>query len=255
MDKILLLVLLSVGGSSILGVLGGLLVRRIPHRFNDAVLGFAAGVMLAAAALGLLAPAFASPSGAAVPLALAGAFAGALFIGMLDRVVPHLHRLAGLDTEEHRHNKSIAKTLLFVSAIALHKIPEGLATGVSFGTGDAGDVLTVAGAISLQNVPEAMVIVAPLFAIGVGPRRVIGISFAIAAVSVLSVLGGHLLVSVFAPVLPFMLAAAGGAVLYVVSDEMIPETHAHGFEKAATYTLLCGFLLVLLMQRAFGGAG
>ena len=253
MNNILLLVLLSVGGSTVLGVVGGLLIRRIPHRFNDAVLGFAAGVMLSAAVLGLLAPAFGMPGGGNLILALAGAFVGALFISLLDRIVPHLHRLAGLDTEAHHTNQSIGKTLLFVSAIALHKIPEGLATGVSFGTGDVGDVLTVAGAISLQNIPEAVVIVAPLFAIGVGTRRVLAISLGIAAVSMVSVFCGSILVSVFAAVLPFMLAAAGGAMLYVISDEMIPETHSHGYEKVATFSLLAGFLSVVVLQRALEG--
>lgn len=253
MSTVLQLVLLSVGGSTVLGVFGGLLVRRIPHRFNDAVLGFAAGVMLAASVLGLLAPAFAVAGATNLALAVAGAVTGAAFISVLDRIVPHLHRLAGLDTEEHRNNRSIGKTLLFVSAIALHKIPEGLATGVSFGTGVTGDVLTVAGAISIQNIPEAVVIVAPLFAIGVTSRRVIGLSLAIAAISMVSVLLGALLVSVFASLLPFVLAAAGGAMLYVISDEMIPETHSHGFEKGATFALLAGFLLVMILQRMMEG--
>ena len=253
MSTILLLVLLSVGGSTVLGVIGGLLVRRIPHRFNDAVLGFAAGVMLAASVLGLLAPAFAVAGATNLALAVAGAVTGAAFISVLDRIVPHLHRLAGLDAEEHRNNRSIGKTLLFVSAIALHKIPEGLATGVSFGTGVTGDVLTVAGAISIQNIPEAVVIVAPLFAIGVTSRRVIGLSLAIAAISMVSVLLGALLVSVFASLLPFVLAAAGGAMLYVISDEMIPETHSHGFEKGAMFALLAGFLLVMILQRMMEG--
>ena len=143
MSTVLQLVLLSVGGSTVLGVFGGLLVRRIPHRFNDAVLGFAAGVMLAASVLGLLVPAFAVAGATNLALAVAGAVTGAAFISVLDRIVPHLHRLAGLDAEEHRNNRSIGKTLLFVSAIALHKIPEGLATGVSFGMGVTGDVLFI----------------------------------------------------------------------------------------------------------------
>lgn len=210
------------------------------------ILGLSAGIMLAAAVLGLLVPAFDS-NGICVPIV--GAFAGAGLISLLDRIVPHLHRLAGLDGESHPTNGSISKTLLFVAALALHKIPEGLATGVSFGTENIGDVLTVAGAISLQNIPEAFVIVAPLFAIGVGPRRVVGFSLSIALVSIVSVLSGYALIAVFSNVLPFLLASAGGAMLYVVSDEMIPETHAHGYEKEATFSLLFGFLLVLALQR------
>lgn len=248
--KILLLVLLSVGGSTVLGIFLGLLVRRLPHRGNDMILGLSAGIMLAAVVLGLLAPAF-DGNGICVPIV--GAFAGAGLISLLDRIVPHLHRLAGLDGESHPTNGSISKTLLFIAALALHKIPEGLATGVSFGTENIGDVLTVAGAISLQNIPEAFVVVAPLFAIGVGPRRVVGFSLSIALVSIVSVLSGYALVSVFSNVLPFLLASAGGAMLYVVSDEMIPETHAHGYEKEATFSLLFGFLLVLALQRIVAG--
>lgn len=250
--KILLLVLLSVGGSTVLGILLGLMVRRLPHRGNDMVLGFSAGIMLAAAALGLLSPAFSS-GGSCLIVPILGALFGAGLISLLDRIVPHLHRLAGLEGENHPMNGSISKSLLFVAALALHKIPEGLATGVSFGTDKIGDVLTVAGAISLQNVPEAFVVVAPLFAIGVSARRVVGFSLSIALVSIVSVLCGIALVSIFSSVLPFLLAAAGGAMLYVISDEMIPETHAHGYEKEATFSLLIGFLLVLVLQQLLGG--
>lgn len=248
--KILMIVLLSVGCSTTIGVLLGLAVRSLPHKWNDVVLGFSAGVMLAAACVGLLASAFA-PDASSIALALAGTLTGAGIISLLDRFVPHLHRLAGIDFEAHRNNGSIAKTLLFVAALALHKIPEGLAVGVSFGTGDIGDVLTVAGAISVQNIPEAFVIVAPLFAIAVAPIRIILVSLAIALVSIVCVLSGYALVSAFAGALPFLLAAAGGAMLYVISDEMIPESHAHGFEKPATFALIAGVLLVLSLQNLF----
>ncbi len=250
--KVLTIVLLSVGCSTTIGVLLGLAVRSLPHKCNDIVLGFSAGVMLAAACAGLLANAFA-PGAASAALASAGALTGAGVISLLDRFIPHLHRLAGIDFETHRNNGSIGKTLLFVAALALHKIPEGLAVGVSFGTGEIGDVLTVAGAISVQNIPEAFVIVAPLFAIALAPKRIILISLAIALVSTVSVLSGYALVSAFAGALPFLLAAAGGAMLYVISDEMIPETHAHGFEKPATFALIAGVLLVLVLQNLLQG--
>lgn len=245
-----MIVLLYVGCSTTIGVLLGLAVRSLPHKWNDVVLGFSAGVMLAAACVGLLASAFA-PDASSIALALAGTLTGAGIISLLDRFIPHLHRLAGIDFEAHRNNGSITKTLLFVAALALHKIPEGLAVGVSFGTGDIGDVLTVAGAISVQNIPEAFVIVAPLFAIAVAPVRIILMSLAIALVSIVCVLSGYALVSAFAGALPFLLAAAGGAMLYVISDEMIPESHAHGFEKPATFALIAGVLLVLSLQNLF----
>jgi ZIP family zinc transporter len=246
--EVLPIVLISVGLSSTIGVIGGLAVRALPHRLNDIVMGFSAGIMLAAATVGLLANAFA-PRAEAIVLALAGAFAGAALISLLDRFIPHLHRIAGVDFEEHRRNGTIGKTLLFVAAIAIHKIPEGLAVGVSFGTGEIGDVLTISLAISLQNVPEAFVIVAPLFVIGVKASRIIAISLVIAVVSICSVLSGYVLVSLFTGLLPFFLAAAGGAMLYVISDEIIPESHAHGFEKPATFALIAGCLLVLSLQN------
>jgi ZIP family zinc transporter len=244
--KILSMVLLSMGGSTVLGVLCGLCVRRISHKWHDAVLGFAAGVMLAAAVLGLLEPAFGDAGNLMLPVA--GTVAGAGLISLLDRLVPHLHRIAGLDTEEHRANGSISKTLLFVAAIALHKIPEGLATGVSFGAEETGDIVMVAAAMSLQNIPEAFVIVAPVFMLGVRARRVVLLSCAIAGISMVSVVAGFALVSVFSSAVAFLLAMAGGAMLYVISDEMIPESHAHGFEKPATFSLIAGFLLVMVLQ-------
>jgi ZIP family zinc transporter len=249
--KILATVLLAVGCSTTLGVIGGLLFHSRDRKWNDIVLGFAAGVMLAAATAGLLAEAFSAGAGAVIPAA-AGALAGAGAISVLDRAVPHLHKIAGIDFEEHRSNGSISGSLLFIAALALHKIPEGLAVGVSFGTGDVGDILTVAGAITIQNVPESFVIVAPLSAVGVRRSRIIAVSLAIAAVSIVSVLCGAALVSVFSSAMPFLLASAGGAMLYVISDEMIPETHSHGFEKPTTFALIAGFLLVLSLQTIAG---
>jgi ZIP family zinc transporter len=242
-------VLLSMGGSTVFGVLCGLLFRKIPHRLNDIVLGFAAGVMLAAAMFGLMAPAFDGSGGILLPVL--GAFAGASLISVLDRFVPHLHRLAGIDSGAA--GGASGKTLLFTAAIALHKIPEGLATGVSFSSGDAGSVMTVASSMSLQNVPEAIVIAAPLMMAGVSLGRTIAISFAIASVSMVAVLAGVALSAAFASWSPFLLAAAGGAMLYVISDEMIPETHSHGYEKPATFALIAGLLLVVVMHRLLAG--
>jgi ZIP family zinc transporter len=249
--KVLIIVLLSVGCSTAIGMLLGLTIRSLQHKWNDIVLGFSAGVMLAAATAGLLASAFTSIPGSTVP-AIFGALSGAAVISLLDRLIPHLHQLAGIDFESHPRNGTIDKSLLFVAALAIHKIPEGLAVGVSFGTGNPGDVLTVAGAISIQNIPEAFVIAAPLFAIGVKSSRILVISLAIAAVSIAAVLSGYALVSAFVGAQAFLLASAGGAMLYVISDEMIPETHAHGFEKPATFALIAGFLLVLTLQNALG---
>ncbi|MBO5991999.1 MAG: ZIP family metal transporter, partial [Lentisphaeria bacterium] len=247
--SLLAIITLAVGLSTVVGAVGGLLIRNLHHKYHDIILGTASGVMLAASILGMISPAAESEHPGALAMTAAGVFAGALIVSVLDRITPHLHRLAGVDQEQHANNRSTARTLLFITAIAIHKIPEGLAAGVSFGTGELNDVLTVAGSISLQNIPEAMVIIAPLLAVGVTMRRTILISVGIGIVSMAATLTGFALVSLFNGALPFILSLAGGTMLYVVSDEMIPETHSHGFEKESTFALIGGFMLILILQQ------
>lgn len=249
---LLVIAAVSSGVSTVIGAAGGLLVRNMPHKFHDIMLGAASGIMLAAAVLGLIFPAAEMKMPGALAMTICGVFAGAAIVSVLDKITPHLHRLAGVDQEQHTHNAGTAKTLLFIAAIALHKIPEGLASGVSFGTENIGDILTVSGSITLQNIPEAMVIISPLLAIGVTVRRALLISCGIGVVSTLSTLAGFALVSVFSFILPFMLSLAGGTMLYVVSDEMIPETHSHGCEKESTFALIAGFMLILTLQKILG---
>ena len=247
---ILIITAIALALSTVAGTGIGLLIRHVPHRFNDTVLGAASGIMLAAAILGLILPAsHAGPPATALPLTAAGVLLGALLVSLLDRIVPHLHRLAGLDQETHRNNRGTDKILLFVAAIALHKIPEGVAAGVSFGTGNTADILTVTGSLVLQNIPEAMVIAAPLLSIGVPARRTLGISCAIGIISMAAMIAGRGLIALGSGLMPLLLAFAGGTMLYVISDEMIPETHSHGYEKLVTFALLGGFLTVLILQR------
>ena len=244
----------AVGISSVAGTAFGVLVRKIPHKFNDLILGCASGIMLAAAIVGLILPAMETEGKFSLPMTIVGVLAGAALVSILDRITPHLHKLAGLDQEEHKNNQGTGKVLLFISAIAIHKLPEGLAAGVSFGTGNTGDVLTVTGSIALQNIPEAMVIVAPLLAIGVTIRRTLLISVGIGIISILGMGIGYGLISITKVLMPFFLAFAGGTMLYVISDEMIPETHSHGFEKQATFSMIGGFLLVLILQKILENA-
>lgn len=247
--NLFLITALAVGISTVAGTGVGVLIRKIPHKYNDLILGCASGIMLAAAILGLIIPAAEGPVKTALPMTVIGVLAGAALVSVLDRITPHLHKLAGLDQETHANNAGTGKVLLFISAIAIHKLPEGLAAGVSFGTGDTGDILTVAGSIALQNIPEAIVIVAPLLAIGVTIRRTLLISIVIGGISMLGMGIGYGLISITGTLMPFFLSFAGGTMLYVISDEMIPETHSHGFEKQATFSMLGGFLLVLILQK------
>ena len=248
--RMVLLTALGVGGATVFGSLLGFAFKKISHKFSDIVLAFAAGVMLAAAVLGLIVPSLEYGGNWALPVTVIGIFAGALCLNFLDRLVPHLHRLSGVDQEAHPHQSTqLNKVLLFVMAIAIHNLPEGIAAGVGFGTGNTGEAMTIALGIALQNIPEGMVIIAPMLAAGMKPGRTFIVAMFTGIVEVLGALLGYFAVSISSAILPFALAFAGGTMLYVISDEMIPETHAHGVERGATYALLAGFCLMLAMSH------
>ncbi len=245
----LALTALGVGGATLVGAILGFLFKRISHAFSDIVLGFAAGVMLCAAVIGLILPALEGGGIGTLATVLLGLMAGAVCLHLVDLWVPHLHSMAekrgkSCGVQSHR----IDKVLLFVLAIAIHNLPEGIAAGVSFGTGDVGGALSVSLGIALQNIPEGMVIIAPMLAAGVSPKKTFLIAAGTGAIEVIGTFIGFFAVSLSEAVLPFALAFAGGTMLYVISDEMIPETHAHGSERGATYALLIGFCLMLAMD-------
>ncbi|MBQ9767733.1 MAG: ZIP family metal transporter [Lachnospiraceae bacterium] len=249
--RLVLLTALGVGGATVIGSLAGFAFKKISHKFSDIVLAFAAGVMLAAAVLGLILPSLDYGGKYGLVITIAGIFAGAVCLNLIDKLVPHLHRLVGADTEEH-HNTSLNKVLLFVTAIAIHNLPEGIAAGVGFGSGDTSRALMIAGGIALQNIPEGMVIIGPMLAAGVSSKKTFVCAMITGLVEVVGTLIGYFAVSVASFILPFALAFAGGTMLYVISDEMIPETHAHGSERGATYALLVGFCIMLVTDVLLG---
>jgi len=249
--QMVLLTALGVGGATVFGALIGFLFRHLSHKFSDIVLSFAAGVMLSAAVLGLILPAVEYGGDYGLLYAVPGIFIGALCLNLIDKVVPHLHKLAGQDIEAH-NNHNLSKVLLFVTAIAIHNLPEGIAAGVGFGSGNTSQALLIAGGIALQNIPEGMVIIGPMLAAGVSPRRTFVLAMLTGLVEVAGTLLGFFAVTVSSAILPFALAFAGGTMLYVISDEMIPETHAHGSERGATYALLVGFCVMLISDVLLG---
>ncbi len=249
--KMVLLTALGVGGATVIGSIIGFLFKNISHKFSDIVLSFAAGVMLSAAVLGLILPALDHGGKYGILITVAGIFAGAFCLNLIDKVVPHLHKLVGADHEPH-HNENLSKVLLFVTAIAIHNLPEGIAAGVSFGSDDISQAIMIAGGIALQNIPEGMVIIGPMLAAGVSRGRTFVCAMITGLVEVVGTLVGYFAVSVASAILPFALAFAGGTMLYVISDEMIPETHAHGSEQGATYALLVGFCLMLISDVLLG---
>ena len=242
---------LGVGGATMIGALIGFAFKKISHQFSDIVLSFAAGVMLAAAVLGLVLPSVEYGGRYGLLISVLGIFTGAFCLDRIDKLVPHLHKLMGPDIESH-NNQNLSKVLLFVTAIAIHNLPEGIAAGVGFGSGDTAQALLIAGGIALQNIPEGMVIIGPMLAAGVSPGRTLVCALATGLVEVVGTLVGFFAVSAASFILPFALAFAGGTMLYVISDEMIPETHAHGSERGATYALLVGFCVMLVTDVLLG---
>jgi ZIP family zinc transporter len=222
--------------------------------------------MLAAAVLGLIIPSLEygeeMVGWPAIIITVAGIFLGALVISLLDKLVPHLHSPDGDENEEHtgndmidkallnaKHNdERVNKVLLFVLAIAIHNLPEGIAAGVGFGSGNNSEALMIALGIALQNIPEGMVIIAPMLSAGVSPKKTFLYASLTGLVEVIGTFLGYFAVHIASTILPFALAFAGGTMLYVISDEMIPETHEHGYQRAATYSLLVGFAVMLVMD-------
>ncbi len=249
--KLVLLTALGVGGATLIGSVIGFIFKKISHKFSDIVLAFAAGVMLAAAVFGLIVPSLEHGGEYKLPVTVAGIFCGAICLNLIDKLVPHIHKLAGNDTEQHR-NADLNKIILFVIAIAIHNLPEGIAAGVGFGSGDTSQALIIAGGIALQNIPEGMVIISPLLSAGVPAKKTFLWASLTGLVEVAGTFIGYFAISIASSILSFALAFAGGTMLYIISDEMIPETHAHGNERGATYAILAGFCLMLATDMLLG---
>ena len=246
--NMVLLTAVGVGGATMVGAFIGFLFQGLSHKFSDIILSFAAGVMLSAAVLGLIIP---SMEYGNVWMTVCGIFVGAVFLNLVDKLVPHLHSMAGKETESHNNTK-LNKVLLFVLAIAIHNLPEGIAAGVGFGTDNVSRAMIIAAGIALQNIPEGIVIIAPMLSAGVSKQKTLAIALLTGVVEVIGTLIGYFAVGMASAILPFALSFAGGTMLYIISDEMIPETHAHGEQRGATYALLAGFCLMLVMDTLLG---
>jgi len=235
---------LAAGLATGAGAIPVLFTRRISDRFLDVMLGFSAGVMLAATSFSLIVPAI-DLSGPWV--AVFGVILGALVLHLVDRFIPHFHPLLGAEGPP----SGLSKVWLFVLAITIHNFPEGLAVGVSFGVGDVGAGLIIALAIGLQNMPEGLAVALPLLREGYSRGKALWYGTLTGLVEPVGGLLGAALVSIFQPVLPWGLAFAAGAMLFVISDEMIPESHRKGFEREATFGLIAGFVIMMLLDCLF----
>ncbi len=234
--------------ASILGSLLGLVFKKITHRTNDMILGFASGVMLTAAFLGLLPTVFQTFSTLHLIIGIAGIFAGALLISFIDKFVPHIHFDSGHMKESETKSKGSSRVLLLVIAIAIHNIPEGLATGIVFSEGITHNAVMVAVSMIIQKIPEGLIVAVPLLGMGLKKTKVFKLSFIIALMMLPGIIIGVALGTLPHLLTAFFYAFTFGAIVYVVSDEIIPESHEHGYQRAATFALLTGIVLVTLMQ-------
>ncbi|MBQ8624319.1 MAG: ZIP family metal transporter [Oscillospiraceae bacterium] len=247
--QIVLLTALGVGGATVLGAAIGFLFKASSRRVSDIILSVAAGVMLSAAMTGLILPSLEYGGRFALLTTIAGVFTGAVLLDLMNRAVPHICKASGVDiTSCPEKHARISKVLLFVLAIAIHNLPEGIAAGVGFGTGNTAEAMTVAMGIAMQNIPEGMVIIAPMLASGISRGRTFLVALGTGLIEVVGTFVGYFAVSLSQAILPFALAFAGGTMIYVISDEMIPETHSEGEAQGITYALLAGFCLMLAMS-------
>ena len=242
---------LGVGLATVLGAILGLILKNFTQKFSKIFLAFAGGIMLSASIFGLILPSLELGGDYSLIITILGIFVGAICLNLIDKATPHLHKMIGVDIEEHK-STSLNKVLLFVIAIAIHNFPEGIAAGVGFGADDQTYGILIAISIALQNIPEGMVIIAPMINSGVSKKKTFLIASLTGLIEVIGTFIGYFAVKIASVILPFALAFAGGTMLYVVSDEMIPETHSDGNKRGVTYSLLLGFCFMLVLDVLLG---
>lgn len=222
---------LMAGGATFVGALPVLFLRKMSDRLITIMLGFGGGVMLAATAFSLLIPGieaagelYGAKSLVLVVITLGLAF-GSLLLSVIHRFAPHEHFIKGVDGTK---SSSLARVWLFIIAIALHNFPEGLAVGVSFGSENTSDGIITALGIGLQNMPEGLIVAVSLIAEGYRTRYALWVSFLTAIIEPVGSFVGFALVSLARSALSLALAFAAGAMLFVICDEIIPESHQRG---------------------------
>lgn len=234
-----------------LGASGIALVRNLSMRTQDMLLSSAAGVMLAASIFSLLIPGITHgeaqglSSGEATLVVCGGMLLGAVILTLIHQLTPHQHFFKGREGMESRRLGGI---WLFVIAITLHNFPEGMAVGVGFAKGDIANGVPLAIGIFLQNIPEGLAIAVALFAIGYSRLFAFGVAFLTGLVEPVGGVFGATLVAVAVPLLPWILGGAAGAMIFIISNEIIPETHKDGHENAATFSLMGGFALMMVLD-------
>ena len=246
---------LAAGLATAVGAIPALFFRAIPDKIQDALLGFAAGVMLAASFFSLILPGLdaAQEQGhsevGAVSIIIAGILLGATVIWVVNEHLPHEHFIMGHDGPI---SDSLRRIWLFVIAITLHNFPEGLAVGVGFGGGDIVNGTTLAIGIGLQNMPEGLAVAVALLGQNYSRMRAFGVATLTGLVEPVGGLIGIGAVTLAQPLLPWGLAFAAGAMIFVISHEIIPETHRRGYENHGTIGLIIGLVVMMFLDVVLG---
>ena len=245
--KIVLLTAFGVGGATVFGAILGLIFRRSSRKFNDGAMSFAAGVMLAASIFGLIIPSLEFGGSSGVFISILGIFIGAFCLDFCDILVAK--SCSGWKIDGISVDDKVRGVALFVAAIAIHNLPEGIAAGVGFFSDDPSGGVLIATAIALQNIPEGMTVIIAMLGIGIKPVKTFVVAALTGVVEILGTFIGYYAANFSLAVLPFVLAFAGGTMLYVISEEMIPETHSAKNGRLSTYFLLLGFSLMLIFSE------
>ena len=234
------------------GALPALFFKDVPDKLLSTLLGGAAGIMLAATSFSLIVPGIEHGNllwpGYGVYVVAFGILFGTFCLDLVDRLMPHEHFILGHEGPSSR----MKRIWLFIIAITIHNFPEGLAVGVGFGSGDMAAGTSLAIGIGLQNMPEGLAVALPLLGLGYSRLKAIGIATLTGLVEPVGGVLGVGAVSIFHPVLPLGMAFAAGAMLFVISDEIIPETHAKGRSRLATFGIIIGFVIMMTLDNLLG---
>lgn len=250
-ETIIAIGLVFPGLMTALGAVPVFFTKNVSQKLLDVMLGFAAGIMLSATCFSLVMPSIEYGGGdfKAVIITSVGIILGAFIIDMIDKFSPHEHLI---DKRREGVSSSLSQIWLFIIAITIHNFPEGMATGVGFGTENIGDGLALALGIGIQNMPEGLAVALSLMREKYSVKYAFIVAALTGLVEPVGAVLGFGLVNIFKPVLPVVLASAAGAMLFVICDEIIPETHSKGYEREATYGIIFGFVIMMVLDILLG---
>lgn len=239
--NIVLITAFGVGGATVFGAIVGFAFKKAASLYGAYIMAVAAGIMLSASVFSLIIP---SLEGGGAYVTVIGILIGALTIDVLDGAADRIcEKLSFSGSDKAR--KSV---FLLICAIAIHNLPEGVAAGVGFGSGDVGDAIMIAGGIAMQNIPEGMVLIAPMISAGISPKRSLLLASLTGVIEILGTFLGYFAVSIASFLLPFILSYAGGCMLYVILGEMLPASRLGGKFRTSNYSFFLGFAFMLIFD-------